>query len=98
MTNPNLQNLCLSWLRDRIVEQKKNIAGKPDLFAFDRNGLRMAIAAIEDETNELYDEWQHHKRQLGNGVESIRWELLDIAAVAMIAYERTFDNDPGVDQ
>ena len=60
-----------------------------DLFAFNRNGLRMAIAAIEDETQELYDEWRNHKGMLGNGREAIRHELLDIAAVAIIAYIQT---------
>jgi hypothetical protein len=60
------------------------------LFAFDRNGIRMAIASIEDETLELYSEWSNNKRYLGTKVQTIRWELLDIAAVAMIAYKETF--------
>lgn len=62
-------------------------------FTYDRNGLRLAIAAIEDETGELYDEWRLHKRDLsGAGThQAIRWELLDIAAIAMHTYARTFD-------
>jgi hypothetical protein len=95
--NPNLRNLMLHDLRDRIAAQEKRIEDKPELFKFDRNGLRMAIAAIEDETSELYEVWQHNKRKPGNARDLFRWELLDIAAVAMLAYERTFD-DPRVDQ
>lgn len=83
-------------LRDRIEEQRKRMTDPK--FTFDRNGLRLAIAAIEDETQELWTEWNDNKRHLGNGVNQIRWELLDIAAVCMLAYERTFDNDPRVDQ
>ena len=56
------------------------------LFTFDRNGLRLAIAAIDDENNELYDEWRMNKRMLGNARNEIKYELLDIAAVAIIAY------------
>ena len=62
----------------------------PSLFAFNRNGLRMAIAAIEDETRELHAEWHQHKRDLPAGVNAIRHELLDIAAVAMLAFKETF--------
>jgi len=85
----------LNDLMQRIIDQGKRIEGL-DLFTFDRNGLRMAIASIEDETQELYDEWRNHKRMLGNAVHEIRHELLDIAAICMLAYDRTFDNDIGV--
>ena len=76
-------------LTQRMADQANRIP--EGLFAFNRNGLRMAIAAIEDETNELYDEWRNHKRHLGNGITAIRHELLDVAAVAMQAYEETFN-------
>jgi hypothetical protein len=87
----NSHNLYLfHYLADRMQEQNSKIDQLDhDLFAFNRNGLRAAIAAIEDETTELYDEWRMHKRNLHNGVVEIRHELLDIAAVAMLAYERT---------
>lgn len=63
-----------------------------DLFAFNRNGLRMAIAALEDEIGELYDDWTHNKNHLGNALHPIRHELLDIAAVAIIAYGKTYES------
>jgi hypothetical protein len=81
----------LNALDERVELQKSKVAFKPELFSYDRNGLRMAIASIEDETNELYDEWVQHKRHLGNCIDQVRHELLDIAGVAMLAYERTFD-------
>lgn len=71
-------------MRQRMTDPK---------FTFDRNGLRLAIASIDDENNELWEEWNRYKRNLGNGVEKIRHELLDIAGIAMLAYERTFDNE-----
>lgn len=63
----------------------------PPGFPFDRNGLRLAIASIEDETAELYDEWRMHKRNLGNARKEIQHELLDIAGVALYAYLGTLD-------
>ena len=71
-------------LAARMDEQNEHM-GAP-LFTFDRNGLRLAIAAIEDETAELYEEWSHNKRHLDNGILGIKHELLDVAAVAMLAY------------
>lgn len=83
--------LALSALSVRMEEQERAIP--EGLFAYTRNGLRMAIAAIDDEANELYDEWTQHKRALGNCVSEVRHELLDIAAVAMIAYKETFTGE-----
>lgn len=70
------------WSRIKEMNEK----GVDEFFSFDRNGLRLAIAAIEDETNELYEEWRNHKRMLGNARDAIRHELMDIAACAIIAY------------
>lgn len=83
--------LALSTLAVRM----HNVANRvpQELFAYNRNGLRMAIAALEDEMDELYEEWRLHKRALGNCVNEVRHELLDIAAVAMLAYEETFRGD-----
>lgn len=78
-----------SALFDRLTDIERKMT-EPK-FTFDRNGLRLAIAAIEDETGELYDEWNHNKHHLGNALHEIRHELLDIAAVAMATYARTFD-------
>jgi hypothetical protein len=78
----------LMKLMERMTDQ---VARFPDIdrwFTYDRNGLRQAIAAIEDETAELYDEWAANKRHLGNCADEVRHELLDIAAVALLMYER----------
>jgi hypothetical protein len=78
---------------DRLLDRMHDQANRmpQSLFAFNRNGLRMAIAAIEDETRELHDEWQANKHVLDDCTRgAIRHELLDIAAVAMLAYEETF--------
>lgn len=80
----NTINLALAALRMRMDEQSARMT--PPLFTFDRNGLRLAIAALEDETNELYEEWRGNKRHLGNAHKEIKHELLDVAAVAMITY------------
>ena len=82
--SPNTLNLAMADLRERIREQCERMTDP--LFTFDRNGLRLAIAALEDETGELYEEWQHNKRMLGNARKEIQHELLDIAAVALITY------------
>lgn len=79
----------LQAVNDRMTNMENRY---PNPFPFNRNGLRLAIAAIEDETGELYDEWKLHKRTLGNARERIQHELLDIAGCALLAYERTFDN------
>lgn len=88
--NPNTLNFALRDLRERVTEQCERMTDP--LFTFDRNGLRLAIAAIEDETKELYDEWRMHKRHLGNAHAEIQHELLDIAAVAIIAYTQTMES------
>jgi hypothetical protein len=86
----------LEALAVRMAEQAAR-AGVPDVFTFTRNGLRMSIASIEDETAELYEEWRGSKNHLGNAVGEIRHELLDIAAVAMHAWEQTFTGEPSGD-
>lgn len=79
---------ALEDLDERMHEQDHRMPY--GLFSFDRNGVRMTIAALEDETGELYHEWSHHKNNLGNALDSIRHEYLDIAAVAMRGYLETF--------
>lgn len=87
--NINALNLTMNDLRQRIREQSERMTDP--MFTFDRNGLRLAIAAIEDETYELYDEWQHHKRMPENARKEIQHELLDIVAVAIITYAQSME-------
>jgi hypothetical protein len=84
----------MSDLTQRMDEQQQRMTSTP--FTYDRNGLRLAIAAIEDENQELYDWWAGYKRSLGTPgvIHQIRHELLDIAAVAMLTYEKTFEYEP----
>ena len=74
----------------RMADQHARLTGPPIPvdFTYDRNGLRLGIAALEDELRELYDEWAKNKKYLhAPGVaDRIRHELLDIAAVAMLIY------------
>jgi hypothetical protein len=67
-------------LQDEIINQDAN---HPESYPYNRNGVRLGIAALEDEVNEVYEEWRNNKRHLGNCVNEIRYELLQVAAIAM---------------
>lgn len=69
----------------------------PQGYPYDRNNLRAAIAAIEDETEELKDEWKRYKRVIGIKDDHemhhhIRHELLDIAGIVMLALRNVPDD------
>jgi hypothetical protein len=92
----------LDRLADRMADQYARLTGPPlpvD-FTYDRNGLRLGIAAVEDELKELYDEWAANKKRLGEpGVAArLAHEALDVAAVAMLIYRNipATDDDAGV--
>lgn len=68
-------------LKDRMINQLERY---PSGFPYNRDGVRLGIAALEDEIGELWQEWEHSKRHLGNSITEIRHELLDIASVAML--------------
>jgi NTP pyrophosphatase (non-canonical NTP hydrolase) len=74
-------------LLERIDDIRSRSGYHDGLLGYDRNGLRMAIAAIEDETYELYEAWRAGKRNLGDDDvrKDVRSELLDVAACAVIA-------------
>ena len=80
----------MSDLAGRIVSQWERLSGPPIPadFTYDRNGLRLGIAALEDELREVYEVWAQYKKNLQDPVAaaSFRHELLDIAAVAMLMY------------
>lgn len=67
------------WMARRMEDPK---------FTYTRNGVRLAIAAIRDETNELWDEWNLYKRTFhaDNVVRDndIAHELRDIAAIVIL--------------
>lgn len=75
----------------RMADQRNRLHGPPIpvRFSYDRNGVRLGIAALEDELQELRDEWVLHKRDLVPARSKIRHELLDCAAVAMLILEET---------
>lgn len=79
---------ALDELAARMAGQHKRLTGPPIPvdFTYDRNGLRLGIAALEDELRELYDEWAANKKRLGEPGVAARFhhELLDVAAVAML--------------
>jgi hypothetical protein len=78
-------------LEDHIANKRLHHPEIDGLFAYHRNGLRMAIASIEDETWELLDAWRVCKRDLSAGRRVIQHELLDIAMICMIAYENSLE-------
>jgi hypothetical protein len=77
-------------LADRMADQHARLTGPPIPvdFTYDRNGLRLGIAALEDELREFYDEWAAGKKHLDDpGVAArLRHEALDLAAAAMLIY------------
>ena len=91
-TSPILDSLpppgMFSALAGRMVTQHEALTANGADFTYDRNGLRLGIAALEDEVRELYAEWADGKRNLSrpDTVAGIRHEALDIAAVAMLIY------------
>jgi hypothetical protein len=74
---------ALYWRVAEIQAKPEVAAG---LFAYTRHGVRAAIAAIEDETFELWGAWESTKRHMGSGIADIQHELLDVAACAMVCY------------
>ena len=68
---------------DLAAEVERQDERHPDGYPYTRNGVRLGIAALEDEVAEVYDEWQHNHNHLGNCRAEIRVELLQVAAVAM---------------
>lgn len=46
-----------------------------------RDGMRLGLAALEDEVKEAFDEWREHRRVPDWGCLDV--ELLQVAAVAM---------------
>ena len=84
-------NATIIALEDHIANKRIHHPEVDELFSFSRNGLRLAIASIEDETYELLDAWREHKRNLDQGRISLGHELLDIAMICMIAYENMWE-------
>ena len=79
-----------SALGARMIDQWTRLTGPPIPvdFTYDRNGLRLGIAALEDEIREVYDEWAAGKKRLDDPAvaERLASELLDVASVAMLIY------------
>lgn len=77
----------LAALVERAANQHERLTGPPIPvdFTYDRNGLRLGIAALEDELRELYDEWAAGKKNLDDPAVAARLhhEALDIAAVGL---------------
>ncbi len=61
-------------------------------YPFTRNGVRLGIAALEDELTEVREAWRADKNHLESGAWHLREELLQVAAVAVrIAREIPID-------
>jgi hypothetical protein len=71
---------------DLIVEIEKQDALHPSGYPYTRDGIRLGIAAIEDETREVWDAWHAIRRTIGNGSADpgdLRGELMQVAAICM---------------
>jgi hypothetical protein len=75
-------------LETRIDALRARSGFRDTLYSYDRNGLRMGIASLEDEVRELYDEWRAGKRDLPAAAPRITDEVLDVAAVAVLLLEQ----------
>lgn len=82
--------VAMEELARRMTDQWSRLTGPPIPvdFTYDRNGLRLGIAALEDEIREVYDEWAAGKKRLDDPAvaERLASELLDVASVAMLIY------------
>lgn len=54
----------------------------PAGYPYTRDGIRMGIASLQDEVEEVYDEWKLHKRDLSKS-DNLTIELYQVAAIAM---------------
>lgn len=86
---PKKEALLSLEIHIQNMEQRLRTAPDAVQWTFTRNGLRLALAAIEDEYLELYTEWKENKRDLGPARDKIRHEMLDVAACAMVAFMET---------
>ena len=81
------------YLAGRLVaEVDRQDRIHPGGYPADRDGLRLGLAALEDETREAYDEWRVHRRVAGWG--GLAGELLQVAGVAMRMYRSVVEEDP----
>lgn len=78
-------------MKDRIIADLTDVWAEcerrhPDGYPCTRNGIRLGLAAAEDEYWEAKDEWDLHKRHLDDPSEvaPLRGELLQLAAVALM--------------
>lgn len=69
-------------VEDSVARLHKQIEAFPPGFPADRNGIRLGIAAIQDETSEVLAEWYDAKRTDKDWTR-VYDELLDVIAVAM---------------
>jgi hypothetical protein len=86
---PPVPETALDDLAARMADQHARLTANSAGFTYDRNGLRLGIAALQDELMlELWPHWHEHKKRLDTpeAAAGFRHEFLDIAAVAMLAY------------
>ena len=76
--------------QDLMLDLEREIARQDDIakanqygYPFTRNGIRLGIAALQDEVTEVLDAWRADKNHLENCAAELREELLQVAAVAM---------------
>lgn len=74
-----------NYMEDLITTVNDLTNRFPEGFPADRNGIRLGIAAIEDETQEVWEEWRQLRRSLPDcDMTYLRTELLQVAAVCLM--------------
>lgn len=82
MTKPHIVQVVDSLnkdITDRLIIQMSRF---PAGFPADRNGIRLGLAAVQDELKETLDAWHEDKRQQNPDWHRTYDELLDIIAAA----------------
>jgi len=72
----------------RLIEMKRKF---PAGYPCNRNGIRLGMAALEDELKEMYEAWRVEKREPFNDETNTYDELLDVIAVGLYLLERFHD-------
>lgn len=87
-------NPILEGLMDEVTNQDHR---HPDGYPLTRDGIRLGIASLDDETQEVWERWRDMKRRLFDGTSTklelsfLREEILQVMAIGY-RMVRSIDN------
>lgn len=87
--------MIMDDLRSEVVRQDK---AHPAGYPYTRDGMRLGIASLDDETEEVWEQWREMKRRLFDGTTTaldksfLREEIMQVMAVGY-RMVRSIDND-----